>query len=87
MDPGLHLTDSDSPSTPEEVDEMSKKPYCTLVGSLMYLTGCTRPDLSYPVGVLCRYMSKPGMAHWKAAKRVLKYLKGTDKEGLTYGGS
>ena len=35
---------------------------------------CSRPDITYIVGVLGQYMSNPGMAHWKAAKRVLRYL-------------
>ena len=38
---------------------------------------CTRPDITFAVGMLGRYQSNPGMDHWKAAKKVLRYLKGT----------
>ena len=46
------------------------------MGSLIYLSVCTRPDIS-PVGVLTRYMAKPSMGHWIAAKGVSRYIAGT----------
>jgi hypothetical protein len=49
---------------------MSDVPYATAVGSLMYAMVCTRPDIAHAVGVLSRYMSKPGNEHWTAVKRV-----------------
>ena len=61
-------------------------PYSQLVGKLMYLMVCTRPDIAYPVGVLSRYMSKPRMPHWQAAKGVVGYLAGTTNFGLTFTG-
>ncbi|XP_074314464.1 secreted RxLR effector protein 161-like [Silene latifolia] len=45
---------------------------------------CTRPDISLAVGMLGRYQSNPGMGHWSAAKKVLRYLKGTMNKMLTY---
>lgn len=60
-------------------------PYSQLVGSLMYLTVCTRPDISYSVGALARYMTNPTTVHGQAAKTVVKYLKGTTNHGITYG--
>ena len=58
--------------------------YREIVGSLLYLMMCTRPDISYVVSVLSQYMSKPTMAHLNLAKFVLKYLKGTYDYGLVY---
>jgi len=58
-----------------EIQEMQKSLYASAVGSLMYAQVCTRPDIAYIVGVLGRYLSNPGMDHWKAAKRVMRYLK------------
>ena len=56
-----------------------------LIGSLMYLVTCTRPDIAAAVGQLARVMSQPSKLHWSAAKHVLRYLKGTKGLSLTYG--
>ncbi|XP_047326789.1 secreted RxLR effector protein 161-like [Impatiens glandulifera] len=53
-------------------------------GSLMYAQVCTRPDIAFIVGVLGRYLNNPGIDHWKAAKRVMRYLKKTKDYMLTY---
>ncbi|RDX78925.1 hypothetical protein CR513_40720, partial [Mucuna pruriens] len=58
----------------------------SLVGSLRYLTS-TRPDIMYAVGVVCRFMEAPTSTHMKAAKRILRYLKGTLDFGLFYSSS
>lgn len=50
----------------------------------MYAQVCTRPDISFAVGMLGRYQSNPGIDHWKAAKKVLRYLQGTKKHMLTF---
>ncbi|CAI7816539.1 unnamed protein product [Closterium sp. NIES-54] len=63
-------------------------PYRELVGCLMYLMTCTRPDLMYPLSLLARYVA-PGRhqkVHWDAAKRVLRYLCSTSCMGLVLGG-
>lgn len=57
--------------------------YRRLVGSLRYLLH-TRPDLSYSVGVLSRFMERPTLMHQNASKQVLRYLKGTIHLGLFY---
>ena len=67
-----------------EIEEMQKIPYASAVGSLMYAQVCTRPDIAFIVGMLGRYMSNPGVDHWKAAKRVMRYLKRTKDFMLTY---
>jgi len=50
----------------------------------MYAQVCTRPDIAYITGILGRYLSNPGIDHWKAAKRVLRYLQRTKDYMLTY---
>lgn len=61
------------------------KTYQELVGSLLYLATGTRPDISVAVGQLARHVSAPTMEHLAAAKVVLRYLKGTESLGQTYG--
>nr|KYP35884.1 Retrovirus-related Pol polyprotein from transposon TNT 1-94 [Cajanus cajan] len=61
-----------------------KEPYVLAVGSLMYAQVCTRPDIAFIVGVLGRYLSNPGMQHWKEVKPVMRYLKRTKGYMLTY---
>ncbi|CAI7849133.1 unnamed protein product [Closterium sp. NIES-53] len=63
-------------------------PYPELVGCLMYLMTCIRPDLAYPLSIQARYVA-PGRhrpEHWEAAKRVLRYLCSTSGMGLVLGG-
>ena len=64
--------------------EMQKIPYASAVGSLMQVQVCTRSDLAYIVGMLGRYLSNPGMDHWKAVKRVMRYLQRTKDSTLVY---
>ncbi|CAI7867157.1 unnamed protein product, partial [Closterium sp. NIES-54] len=75
-----------SPPSDESVEPSG--PYPELVGCLMYLMTCTRPDLAYPLSLLARYVA-PGRhqkVHWDAAKRVLRYLCITSGMGLVLGG-
>ncbi|XP_021843480.2 secreted RxLR effector protein 161-like [Spinacia oleracea] len=57
--------------------------YRSLVGSLIYLTH-TRPDIVHAVSIVSRFMSEPSKAHPTAAKRILRYLKGTKSYGILY---
>jgi len=58
--------------------------YQSITGSLMYAATSTRPDIAYAVAALCRYNSKRYVTHMTAAKRVLRYLKGTADIGLVF---
>ena len=81
------LSSSMSPSSEEETMEMSRVPYASAVGSLMFAMICTRPDIAQAVGVVSRYMANPGREHWNAVKRILRYIKGSLNVALCYGGS
>ncbi|KAL5547707.1 hypothetical protein UlMin_002938 [Ulmus minor] len=63
---------------------MSKISYSNAIGSLMYSMVSTRPDLSFVMSVLSRYMSNLGKKHWEAAKWLFRYIKGTSNVGLIY---
>jgi hypothetical protein len=52
----------------------------------MYLAGATRPDISFDVSKLSRFMSNPGTDHWHALERVMRYLQGTMSYGIHYSG-
>lgn len=84
LDPGLKLSQEHSPKTNDEKLDMIDVPYQALIGTLMYLMVGTRPDIAYAVGVLSQFMHNPGRAHWEAAKRVLRYLRGTKSMKITY---
>ncbi|KAL0445959.1 UNVERIFIED_CONTAM: Retrovirus-related Pol polyprotein from transposon TNT 1-94 [Sesamum latifolium] len=58
--------------------------YSRIIGSLMYIMNCTRPDIAYAVNKLSRFTSNPSKDHWKGLIRVLRYLKYTSNYGLHY---
>jgi hypothetical protein len=88
------LDDARTYNTPMEANikliknESDKKPlehpYASLIGSLLYLSNCTRPDITFAVNKLSSYNSNPNETHWKCAMRVLRYLKKTSELGITY---
>ncbi|GBM10710.1 Retrovirus-related Pol polyprotein from transposon TNT 1-94 [Araneus ventricosus] len=77
LDPNVKLTKEMCPETEAEKTEMSLYPYWSLMGSLMYLDICTRPDICHAFSYLSQFNENPGLPRWTAAKRVLKYLKCT----------
>ncbi|CAI7764031.1 unnamed protein product [Closterium sp. NIES-54] len=81
-----HTCTDPAPPSDESVEPSGLYP--ELVGCLMYLMTCTRPDLAYPLSILARYVA-PGRhrkEHMDAAKRVLRYLCSTSGMGLVLGG-
>ena len=83
---GEYLSKEMGPKTSKEKEKMSNVPYSSAVGSLMYATMCTRPDICYAVSMVSRYQANPGMKQWRAVKRILRYLKGTIDYSLCYQG-
>eukprot|EP00253_Pinus_taeda_P025106 PITA_25106 len=77
MEQNLKLTSIEG----KEFEDATK--YIQLIGSLICLT-TIRPDISFAVGILSRFMQKPCEGHWSAAKGVLRYLKGTQDLGIKY---
>jgi len=68
------------------LDDEGKVRYQERVGCLLYLATCTRPDISFAVARLARFVSAPTSAHWAAGKAVMRYLQGTKGLGIEYGG-
>ncbi|UYV67055.1 hypothetical protein LAZ67_4003774 [Cordylochernes scorpioides] len=80
------MSSSKGISTPMEVGYLnikenrllpSNEKYRKLIGELMYIANCTRPDISSAIGILSRRVVKPNKHDWKALKRILGYLKST----------
>ena len=78
-DPNVHLHAADP-------DSMSAcdAPYREAIGSLMFLTVVSRPDIAYIVNVLSKYLNNFDSTHWHAVKRVFAYLRGTSDVGIVY---
>ena len=91
----FQMTECNPVSTPAEAGKVFSKnsdvkaevPYRQIIGSLMYLTVSTRPDIAFIVGKLCQHLDNPLHEHWQAAKRVLAYLKATSDHGIIYYGA
>ena len=62
--------------------DLAKVPYRSIVGALLYIAVCTRPDIAFAVCHLSRFLSRYGQEHYDAAKRVLRYLKETADHGI-----
>ena len=72
-------------STNEAQDsECNQKMYQGAVGSLMYLSTKTRPDIAHAMSVVARFSSNPSNQHWTAVKRICQFLKGTVTLCLLY---
>ncbi len=78
-DCNVHLETDDGFSQP-----VDRKAYQSLVGSLLYAAIATRPDIAHAVSTVCKFSSAPTEAHLTAARRILRYLKGTAGLRLRY---
>jgi hypothetical protein len=80
------LTKEMCPKTQENIEYISRVPYSSTVGSLMYAMVCTRQDIAHVVGVVSRYMNNPDKENWEVVKWILGYLRGTATHALCFGG-
>eukprot|EP00253_Pinus_taeda_P020592 PITA_20592 len=74
------------PKAQEEEEDMSRAPYASVVGSVLYEMVSTRPNITHVVGILSRFMSKPRKEHWTIVMSVFRYFPGTSDYGLCYEG-
>lgn len=82
------LSLEDSPTIGfNEQTKMKLHPYREIVGALLYISTSTRPDISFAVSELSRFVSNPGMIHFQASAQVLQYLRGTQNMKLHYDGN
>jgi hypothetical protein len=79
------LTKTPTTESNDVKEDMSQVPYREAVGSLMFLMHCSRPDISFQVTKAAQFNVDPKPHHWKALKRVFRYLKGTADYSLHYG--
>jgi len=86
IDPSVPLLKSQSSSKLEDIMKMKNVPYREAVGSLMYAAMGTRPDIAFATSTVAQFSENPGWIHWEAVKRIFRYLLGTKKLELTYGG-
>ena len=88
MIPGALYSKNDSPSDPAEAVQMKSVPYREAIGSLMYASVATRPDIAFAVSALSQFLrvDNPGPVHRDAVKRISRYLAGTKDLALMYGG-
>ena len=77
MDPNVKLV----PGQEESLGDPGR--YRRLVGKLNYLT-ITRPNISFPVSVVCQFLQSPCDSHWDAVIRILRYIKSTPSQGVLY---
>ncbi|GJZ96500.1 hypothetical protein Tco_0668834 [Tanacetum coccineum] len=84
MQDKLRLGKSQGASTPAELKRMQNVPYTSVVGSIMYVVRCTRPDVAFAHNITSRFQQNPGDLHWTTVKNILKYLKNTKDMLLVY---
>ncbi|PSR87279.1 hypothetical protein PHLCEN_2v5213 [Hermanssonia centrifuga] len=87
MDPNVALSKEQCTTSERQQEEMKNKPYREALGTLMYASVGTRPDITYAVSTLAKFSQNPGPTHWTALKRVFAYLCGTQHYTLTLGGN
>ena len=83
-DSSIVQTQDLGPLTEEETISMRTVPYRVVIGCLLWLSLGTRPDITYAVSQVAKFSDNPGQVHWKAVKRILRYLHSTRNMGLIF---
>jgi hypothetical protein len=86
MDSNVKLSKNLGPDSEVEKRRISKIPYLATIGSLMYASMGTRPDITFAVQHLSQFSLNPSQAHWTAAQHVIRYLNATRELKLVLGG-
>jgi hypothetical protein len=68
------LSASDGAHTPEELEAAANFPYRRLIGMLLFLCVCCRPDLMHALKVVCQFVTNPGPKHIEAVKQLVRYV-------------
>ena len=84
--PAATPVDQGTKLQPNEGEPVEKSKYQALIGGLTYAVTGTRPDLAQASGLVNQFCSNPGTEHWIAAKRILRYIKGTIDYGIVFDG-
>ena len=89
MAPELRLSSADCPSSPSEINDLRSyhSEYRAIVGSLSYAALSSRPDIATATIICAKFAHNPGRKHLLAAKKIMRYLRGTVDTCITFGGS
>jgi hypothetical protein len=86
MVPNTIYSKEDCPTDASHATRMKKMPYREAIGSLMYTSVTTHPDITFAISTLSQFLENLGEAHWDAVKCIFHYLAGTKDLQLMYGG-
>ena len=85
---GFIPTKDDCPKNHAQMEEVKRRfrnlHYRSAIGSLLYISCCTRPDMCYAVNKLAKFSNNPGIKHYKALLHLIGYLKGHGNKGLRF---
>ena len=85
---GFTATKKDCPQNQAQIDEIRRRfqnlHYRSVIGSLLYISCCTRPDICYAVNKLAKYSNNPGVTHYKALLHLVGFMKALGKRGLKF---
>ena len=84
LEPGVKLSTVDNLRDNLGKAEMEAYPYQQVIGKVMYIVVCTRPDIGQAMSELTRFNANPGLKHWKSVVRVLRYVSGIAGVGLLF---